>query len=87
MATRERDDKFSNKVARLCCEHFKKLDKKGKPQGKHEWTLMAAVVLIQEPGLLNEPNFFPSDSSSNFGNWECYCNGCSGCISFLERRK
>ena len=50
MAIWERDDDFSNKVARLCCEHFKKLDKKGKPQGKHEWTLMAAVVLIQEPG-------------------------------------
>lgn len=49
MAIWERDDDFSNKVARLCCEHFKKLDKKGKPQGKHEWTLMAAVVLIQEP--------------------------------------
>ncbi|XP_068725663.1 tRNA-specific adenosine deaminase 1-like isoform X2 [Montipora capricornis] len=42
------DENFANKVARLCCEHFKKLGKKGKPQEKHEWTLLAAIVLVRE---------------------------------------
>jgi len=44
MASWEQDENFADKVAQLCCEHFKKLNKKGKPQSKHEWTLLAAIV-------------------------------------------
>lgn len=48
MKTWQEDENFANKVARLCCEHFKKLGKKGKPQDKHEWTLLAAIVIVRE---------------------------------------
>ncbi|KAL9974640.1 hypothetical protein ACROYT_G011701 [Oculina patagonica] len=48
MACWQEDEHFSNKVAHLCCEHFKKLNKKGKPQEGHEWTLLAAIVLVRE---------------------------------------
>ena len=44
------NEKFADEVARLCCDHFKKLSKKGKPQSKHEWTLLAAIVLFKEQG-------------------------------------
>jgi len=51
MASWEQDENFADKVAQLCCEHFKKLNKKGKPQSKHEWTLLAAIVQnIQQQG-------------------------------------
>ncbi|KAJ7374535.1 tRNA-specific adenosine deaminase 1 [Desmophyllum pertusum] len=48
MACWQEDVHFANKVAQLCCEHFNKLSKKGKPQAQHEWTLLAAIVLIQQ---------------------------------------
>jgi len=47
-------------VAQLCCEHFKTLNKRGKPQANHEWTLLAAIVLVQERGQL--PAFKTFDS-------------------------
>lgn len=50
MACWQEDKNFANKVAQLCCEHFKKLNKKGKPQVGNEWTLLAAIVLVQEQG-------------------------------------
>lgn len=50
MTSWQKDEKFADNVAMLCCEHFKKLSKKGKPQTKREWTLLAAIVLIQEQG-------------------------------------
>ena len=51
MASWQQDENFADKVAQLCCEHFKKLNKKGKPQSKHEWTLLAAIVqIIQQQG-------------------------------------
>ena len=53
MASWHEDGQFAEKVAQLCCEHFKKLSKKGKPQAKHEWTLLAAIVLIQQRGYLD----------------------------------
>ena len=46
----QEDDNFASKVAQLCCEHFKTLNKRGKPQTNHEWTLLAAIVLVQEQG-------------------------------------
>lgn len=52
MACWQEDERFANKVAQLCCEHFKKLNKKGKPQVGHEWTLLAAIVLVREQGEL-----------------------------------
>ena len=50
MAYWKEDDQFADKVAQLCCDHFKKLSKKGKPQGDDEWTLLAAIVLVQQQG-------------------------------------
>lgn len=52
MDCRQEDANFANKVAQLCCEHFKTLNKRGKPQADHEWTLLAAIVLVQEQGQL-----------------------------------
>ncbi|KAK7469601.1 hypothetical protein BaRGS_00036391 [Batillaria attramentaria] len=36
---------FGDKVARVCCDQYAQLPKKGKPQTGKEWTLLAAVVL------------------------------------------
>ena len=36
----------------MCCEHFKTLNERGKPQADNEWTLLAAIVLVQEQGQL-----------------------------------
>lgn len=52
MDCRQEGANFANKVAQLCCEHFKTLNKRGKPQADHEWTLLAAIVLVQEQGQL-----------------------------------
>lgn len=46
----QEDANFAIKVAQLCCEHFKTLNKRGKPQADNEWTLLAAIVLVQEQG-------------------------------------
>ena len=51
MASWQKDEQFAEKVAKLCFEHFKNLSKKGKPQAKREWTLLAAIVLIHQQGL------------------------------------
>ena len=46
MESWQENGKFANSLAQLCCEHFKKLSKKGKPQSKNEWTLLAAIVQV-----------------------------------------
>ena len=50
MAHWKEDEIFADKLARLCCDHFNKLNKKGKPQIDGEWTLLAAIVLVQQRG-------------------------------------
>lgn len=50
MAHWKEDEIFADKLARLCCGHFNKLIKKGKPQIDGEWTLLAAIVLVQQRG-------------------------------------
>ena len=50
MAHWKEDEIFADKLARLCCDHFNKLNKKGKPQIDGEWTLFAAIVLVQQRG-------------------------------------
>lgn len=41
--------RFADRVAKLCCEQYNRLPKKGKPQQHKEWTLMAAVVSSMLP--------------------------------------
>lgn len=50
MESWQENGKFANNLAELCCENFKKLSKKGKPQSKNEWTLLAAIVQVQQQG-------------------------------------
>ena len=52
MESRQENGQFASSLAQLCCEHFKKLGKKGKPQSKNEWTLLAAIVQVQQQGKL-----------------------------------
>ena len=49
------DDSFADEVAALCYKHYACLPKKGKPQESKEWTLLAAVVLQTQGGLLFDP--------------------------------
>ncbi|KAF8771905.1 tRNA-specific adenosine deaminase 1 like protein [Argiope bruennichi] len=39
---------FPDEVAKLCYKHFKKLPKKGKPQGIRDWTLLACIAMSKE---------------------------------------
>ena len=44
------DPDFANKVAKMCYRQYNRLGKKGKPQEGKEWTLVAAVVCVEQQG-------------------------------------
>ena len=44
------DPDFANKATAMCYKHYAKLGKKGKPQEGKEWTLVAAILCVEQQG-------------------------------------
>lgn len=44
------DSSFGTNVAKSCCSLYRKIGKKGKPQHGKEWTLLSAVVQVDQQG-------------------------------------